>query len=311
MKSQQRKRQVARLSVLSNSLLVVFKLAVGLMIGAVSVISEAIHSAVDLVAALIALFAVKASGKPADEKHTFGHGKFENLSAAIEGFLIFVAAVWIIVEAVKKLMYPAPVEAVQWGVIVMAVSATANFIISNRLFKVGRATDSAALMADGWHLRTDVWTSAGVSLGLLLYILGRYFFPELNLHWVDPVIALGVAALILKAAWELTSESIMALLDSSLPHEEEKLIRSIIESMNPIVLSFHKLKTRKAGADRFIEFHLVVNKDMSVKAAHDVCDDITLRIKKELPNAVVMIHTEPCLDNCGGICRGTCEIFDE
>lgn len=311
MKSQQRKRQVARLSVLSNSLLVVFKLAVGLMIGAVSVISEAIHSAVDLVAALIALFAVKASGKPADEKHTFGHGKFENLSAAIEGFLIFVAAVWIIVEAVKKLMYPAPVEAVQWGVIVMAVSATANFIISNRLFKVGRATDSAALMADGWHLRTDVWTSAGVSLGLLLYILGRYFFPELNLHWVDPVIALGVAALILKAAWELTSESIMALLDSSLPHEEEKLIRSIIESMNPIVLSFHKLKTRKAGADRFIEFHLVVNKDMSVKAAHDVCDDITIRIKKELPNAVVMIHTEPCLDNCGGICRGTCEIFDE
>ena len=311
MKSAQRKRQVARLSVLSNSLLVIFKLIVGLMIGAVSVISEAIHSGVDLIAALIALFAVKASGKPADDKHTFGHGKFENLSAAIEGFLIFVAAGWIIYEAIKKLIFPQPVETVHWGIIVMGVSAIANFFISRQLFKVGRETDSMALMADGWHLRTDVWTSAGVSVGLLLYTLGRLFFPELNLHWVDPVIALGVAGLILKAAWELTSESVTGLLDASLPLDEENLIREIIEAMGPKVLSFHKLKTRKAGSDRFIEFHLVVKADMSVKDSHDICDEITAEIKAKLPNAIVMIHTEPCLGVCSGSCNGACEIFDE
>jgi cation diffusion facilitator family transporter len=311
MKSAQRKKKVAKLSVLSNSLLVIFKLVVGLMIGAVSVISEAIHSGVDLVAALIALFAVKASGKPADEKHTFGHGKFENLSAAIEGMLIFVAAGWIIYEAIKKLIFPKPVETVYWGIIVMAVSAVANLFVSRQLFKVGRETDSMALIADGWHLRTDVWTSAGVSIGLLLYTLGRLFFPELNLHWVDPVIALGVAGLILKAAWKLTSESITGLLDASLPQEEEELITNIIESKSPRVLSFHKLKTRKAGSDRFVEFHLVVKSDMSVKDSHDICDEITARIKEKLPNAIVMIHTEPCLGLCRGVCNGSCEIFDD
>lgn len=311
MKAAQRKRQVARLSVLSNSLLVVFKLVIGLMIGAVSVISEAIHSAVDLVAAVIALFAVKASGKPADEKHTFGHGKFENLSAAIEGLLIFVAAGWISYEAIKKLIFPEPVETVHWGIIVMAISAIANFIISKKLFKVGRETDSMALMADGWHLRTDVWTSAGVAAGLLLYTIGRFFFPDLNLHWVDPVIALGVAGLILKAAWELTSESVTGLLDASLPQDEETLIRQIIDSISPQVLSFHKLKTRKAGSDRFVEFHLVVKADMSVKDSHDICDAITARIREKLPNVIVMIHTEPCLGLCKGSCNGSCEIFDE
>jgi cation diffusion facilitator family transporter len=305
-----KKSRVAAMSVMSNTSLVVFKLIVGIYSGAVSILSEAIHSGVDLVAALIAFFAVRAAGKPADEEHTFGHGKFENLSAAIEGLLIFVAAGWIIFESVNKLIFPEPVDNLQWGILVMGISAITNLVISGKLFKVGKETDSAALMADGWHLRTDVWTSAGVAVGLTFYMLGRWYAPRLNLNWIDPVIAMGVAGLIIKAAWELTSEAVTYLLDASLPKEEEKSIKSIIDQMSPGVLNFHNFKTRKAGSERFVEFHLVVNKDLSVKNAHDICDDITAKIKTQYPKTEVMIHTEPCLDECGGNCKGTCSIFE-
>lgn len=310
MRHNKQKSRVAALSVASNSTLVIFKLIVGVYTGAVSILSEAIHSSVDLIAALIAFFAVRASGKPADEKHTFGHGKFENLSAAIEGLLIFVAAGWIIFESTHKLIFPEPVQNLQWGIIVMGVSAITNIIVSRKLFKVGKETDSAALMADGWHLRTDVWTSAGVAGGLAVYMIGHKIFPELNLNWIDPVIAMGVAGLIIKAAWELTSEAVTYLLDASLPAEEEKTITHIIDQMSPQVMNFHNFKTRKAGSERFVEFHLVVDQNLSVKMAHDICDDITAKIKTVYPKTEVMIHTEPCLSECGGICLGTCSIFE-
>ena len=167
-----------------------------------------------------------------------------------------------------------------------------------------------ALVADGWHLRTDVWTSAGVAGGLSLYYLGSVFFPELELHWIDPVVALGVAGLILKAAWELTSVSFQALLDERLPESEESIVTEIISSFFPQAKSFHKLKTRKSGSERFVEFHLVVHKDLTVKVAHDICDEITRQIVEKLTNATVMIHTEPCLDACDGICKGNCERFE-
>lgn len=305
-----KKSRVAVMSVMSNSMLVVFKLIVGLYSGAVSILSEAIHSGVDLVAALIAFFAVRASGKPADERHTFGHGKFENLSAAIEGLLIFVAAGWIIYESINKLIFPEPVHNLQWGIVVMGVSAITNLFISRKLFRVGKETDSAALLADAWHLRTDVWTSAGVAIGLAFYLLGSWYIPALNLLWIDPLIAMGVAGLIIKAAWQLTSEAVTHLLDASLPEEEEKVITAIINKMAPKVLNFHNFKTRKAGSERFVEFHLVVNKDLSVMEAHDICDDITLTIKMQYPKTEVMIHTEPCIDECGGNCKGTCSIFE-
>ena len=305
-----KKSRVATLSVISNSTLVVFKLIVGLISGSVSILSEAIHSGVDLIAALIAYYAVRTSTKPADEKHTFGHGKYENLSAAVEGLLIFVAAGWIIYESVKKLMFPEPVEKLGLGILVMAISAVTNLIISARLFKVGKETDSMALMADGWHLRTDVWTSAGVAGGLSIYMLGNYLWPELHLQWIDPVIAMGVAGLIIKAAWELTSEAVKHLLDESLPSEEEAIIRDVISTMSPQVRNYHNFKTRKSGSERFIEFHLVVNHDLTVKQAHDICDEITVKIKAKLSNCEVMIHTEPCLNQCSGECDGSCSIFE-
>ena len=162
MSEQREKSRVAALSVISNTVLVLFKAIVGILIGSVSVLSEAIHSGMDLVAALIAFFAVRIAGMAADEDHPFGHTKVENISAAIEALLIFAAAVWIISEAIQRLINPRPIETVGWGVGIMLISTIANLIVSRLLFKVGKETDSAALLADGWHLRTDVYTSVGV-----------------------------------------------------------------------------------------------------------------------------------------------------
>lgn len=292
MNPQQRKVAVAWLSVLSNSTLVVLKLAVGLAIGSVSVISEAIHSGVDLVAAVIALFAVRVSGRPADEDHPFGHGKVENISGAVEALLIFVAAGWIIYEAVGKLSSRAQVEHLGLGVAVMFVSAVANWFVSQRLFKVGRETDSIALQADGWHLRTDVWTSAGVMAGLGVIALGRLLVPSLSLWWLDPAVAIAVALLITKAAWDLTRQSLRDVLDSSLPADELALIEETIRA-EPSARGFHHLRTRKAGAQRFVEFHLLVDGARTVEDSHRSTDELTAAIRARLPTARVTIHVEP------------------
>ncbi len=208
------KTQAATVSVVSNTALVLGKLLVGIVIGSVSVLSEAIHSGIDLVAALIAWWAVRASSVPADDEHPFGHGKFENLSGALEALLILAAAVWIVVEAVKKLIHPTPLEGMSLGVAVMAVSAIANYFVSNWLMRVGRATDSIALTADAWHLRTDVYTSAGVMSGLVVIAVAQRVAPQRSFAWIDPVVALCVALFIVKAAVKLTIGAVADLLDS-------------------------------------------------------------------------------------------------
>ena len=311
MEIEEKKRNVALLSVASNSLLVVFKLIIGLAIGSVSVISEAIHSGVDLLASIIAFFAVKTAGKPADDRHTFGHGKFENLSGTIEALLIFVAAGWIINEAIGKLIHPQHMLEVGWGILIMVISSAMNLLVSQRLFKIGKESDSLALLADGWHLRTDVYTSAGVAAGLIMYFIGTFIFPQFNFYWIDPVVAIIVALLILKAAYQLTIQSTGGLLDEKLPKEEEKQILGIIHSKEPRILSYNNFKTRKAGSERFIEFHLIVNPDMSVKDAHDICDEITADIRSILQKSVVMIHTEPCLHACKKKCLTNCNVNHE
>lgn len=294
-----KKEQVALLSVVSNTLLVIGKLIIGTLIGSVSVISEAIHSGVDLVAAVIAYFAVKTSNKPADAKHLYGHGKYENFSGTIEAVLIFVAAGWIIYEAVIKLINPEPMETVTWGIAVMIVSALVNIFVSNKLFKIGKETDSIALQADAWHLRTDVYTSFGVAFGLLLYTVLCIVFPDYKdkLLWIDPVVAIAVALLIIKAAYDLTIQSVQGLLDNSLPVEENNEIISIIESFNADFKSYHAFKTRKAGADRFIEFHIVVEPNMTVQEAHDLSDAISDKISDKFAKSTVLVHTDPYDDS--------------
>jgi cation diffusion facilitator family transporter len=311
MVTQRQKTMVAALSVASNTTLVTLKIVVGIITGSVSIISEGIHSGVDLIAAIIALFAVRQSGKPADEHHPFGHGKFENISGTVEALLIFVAAIWIIYEAIKKLTHPEPLEALGWGVGLMFFSAVANTVVSNKLFKIGKASDSVALQADAWHLRTDVYTSLGVMIGLAIVWIGEWFFPHADLHWVDPVAAIAVALLIFKAAYSLTIESARDLLDISLPVDEEEWIRDQIRQWSPTVRGFHKLRTRKSGSHRFIQFHLRVDAIMPISESHEIHDKIVAAIKERFPESMVTIHMEPCQADpttCAGECDEGCHV---
>jgi len=303
---QHRKVRVALLSVISNTTLVVMKLAVGLLIGSVSIISEAMHSGSDLLAAVITFFSVKTSSQPADLRHPFGHGKIENVSGTVEALLIFLAAAWIIFEAIRKLLHPEPIKAVGWGVGVMLVSSVVNIVVSKMLFKVGKETDSVALQADAWHLRTDVYTSAGVMVSLALIWMGHRVFPGLDLNWLDPVAAIFVALVIMKAAYELTVRSARDLVDVRLPEEEEAWIRKLIREYQASIHGFHQLRTRKAGHFRYVEFHMLVDRQMSVDASHRITVEISASIEERFPNTTVTIHTEPCNGNCVGKCLEGC-----
>jgi len=302
---QQKKERVAMLSVASNSFLVLFKVIVGFLIGSVSIMSEAIHSGVDLLAAIIAMFSVKTSSVPADSDHPFGHGKIENISGFVEAVLIFIAAFWIIWKALKKLISSPDIEHAGWGVGVMLFSAVMNFIVSQKLFQVGKEADSIALQADAWHLRTDVYTSAGVMTGLGIIWIGHEFFAAHNINWIDPVAAICVAVLILHAAFNLTVNSIRDLMDVQLPPEEEGYIRDIIRG-DPTIYGFHQMRTRKAGHIRFVEFHIKVNPQMSVHDSHDITRILKKKIKDKFAESIITIHIEPCDGECSDICIAGC-----
>lgn len=282
---------IAKLSVYSNTTLVVLKLVVGILMLSVAVISEAIHSGIDLVAALIARYSVKKSAEPADREHRYGHGKYENLSGMIEGSLIFIAAALIIYEAALKFISPSDVELLYVGMAIMGFSAVLNYIVSRKLSQVAKRTDSLALEADAYHLKTDVWTSAGVFIALvLIQITGIREF--------DPAVAMIVAAFIIHAAYDITTRSTEGLLDRSLPEAEIKLIERVIKDHGGNVLNFHKLRARKMGSERQIDLHLIVPMNLSVKEGHDLVEELEKDIRKELPRSITVIHIEPCDENC-------------
>ncbi len=279
------KTNAARLSIFSNTGLIVLKLVVGIISGSVSIISEAIHSFMDLLASVIAYFSVRISDKPADNRHPYGHGKFENVSGVAEAMLIFIAAGWIIYEAVNKILAPSAVENIGIGFGVMIISGIVNFYISNRLYSVAKKTGSIALEADALHLKTDVYTSFGVAIGLaLLWITG--------IHMLDPIIAIFVALLILKESFTLFIKAYAPLLDSTLPQEDVDKIVQIIQNHCTNTMGFHNLRTRKAGNYRYVDFHLNLDGSISVKEAHAICDRIENDIYSEFEQIEVSIHVE-------------------
>ncbi len=280
-----RKVKAASLSVASNVTLVIIKLAVGIYTGSISVLSAAADSLNDLVASGIALLSVRASAAPADVEHPFGHGKIENISGAAEAVLIFVAAVYIINESVKKILEPGPIAAAGPAAIVMAATALVDFFVSRYLLRVANETDSAALRADAYHLTTDVWTSLGAMAALIvIYATG--------FRLIDPIVALAIAAVIIRVAYRLTREATEVLVDVRLPDEETtRIANEIIRT--PHVLGYHKLRTRKSGPQREIDYHLVVPADMPVEEAHDIAQDIEDRISAQLPSAHITTHVEP------------------
>lgn len=283
------KVKAATLSVVSNSSLVAMKLAVGLATGSISILSEAAHSALDLFAAIIAFLSVRASGRPADKEHPFGHGKIENLSGAIEAVLILFAAILIIHESADRLRHPGRIETIGAGILVMGISAIANALISRYLFKVAHRTDSIALEADAQHLSADVWTSVGVFAGL-------GFIQITGWHVLDPVVAILVALMIMRVAFTLTWKAAGPLLDVRLPDEEVKELENIV-MRTPGIVGFHKLRTRKAGSCREIDYHLIVPADMPVVSAHAMAEDIEDKMRDRFPRTTVVTHIEPDTDD--------------
>jgi len=296
------KEKTAHISVISNTGLVLMKFVVGFAIGSVSIISEAIHSSMDLIAAVIAFFSVRKSAEPPDAGHSFGHGKFEDVSGLIEALLIFVAAILIIREAVIKLLGHSPEELkpelLFAGIAVMGISALVNWYVSQRLMKVAKQTESIALESDAWHLRTDVYTSLGVFLGLILIRLT-------GITLFDPLFAIGVAVIIMKAAYDLSVRSFADLIDHSIPESDEKRIKEIICDHASEYAGFHDLRTRRSGPEIFIEFHLVMPGEITVVQSHDLADHLEADLLLEYPRANVTIHIEPCnkgCTRCGSFC---------
>jgi len=280
-----KKVQAASLSVFSNTLLIVLKLTAGLVSGSVSIISEAIHSFMDLLASVIAYLSVRVSDRPADDRHPYGHWKIENISGVIEALLIFVAAVWIIYEAVHRIIKPAEVETIGLGFAVMCISAAANIVVSWYLYKVAKSTGSIALEADALHLKTDVYTSLGVAAGSgLIWITGY--------HILDPIVAILVSILILKESYALLMKAYKPLLDESLDPDEIKVIRNIIDNHCKENIKYHDLRTRRAGNFSYIDFHLNLDENLTVRDAHELCDRIEADIKQSLVNSEVTIHVE-------------------
>lgn len=282
----QRKTSAARLSIVSNMLLVLLKLLVGFWTGSVSVLSEAVHSATDLLASGIAFLSVRIADTPPDEDHPYGHGKIESLSGLAEALLIFVAATFIIYEAFAKLIaHQTHVPQVDAGLAVMGFSALVNVGVSRHLHRVATETDSLALHADAEHLRTDVLTSIGVFVGLVLVRLtGKALF--------DPLTALFVALFIVHAAYRISRHATQLLLDVRLPAEEEAAIQEVLET-DSRVLSFHKLRTRKSGTARYVDVHVQIDDEHTLVEAHDLTEELEDRIRALLPAIYINIHIEP------------------
>lgn len=279
------KQNGAFLSIASNSILIIFKIIVGISMNSVSVISEGIHSSIDLIASLIAFFSIKKASKAEDADHPFGHGKYENISGFVEAILILFAGIIIIYESISKMFSGYNIENIYSGVIVMFISSTINLIISLNILKISKESKSIALEADAMHLLTDVLTSLGVFVGLiLLKITGLKIF--------DSIAAIIVALLIIRTSIDLIKKSMKDLVDSSLCSEDINKILNIIEKY-PEVKSYHRLRTRKSGNTREIDIHLLLDSNQSLVEAHEVCNCIESDIKIIFPNSYTLIHVEP------------------
>ena len=282
------KKFAAGLSITSNIVIIILKFIAGIITGSISIISEAIHSLSDVLASVLTFFAVMRSSEPADKAHPFGHGKYEDMSGFIEGGLIIFAAFYIIFEACKKLFSGAAGQIDSTiRIYLIPASVAANFLVSSYLFYVAKKSDSVSLYADAQHLRTDIYSSFGVMLGLLLIKLT-------GIAVLDPVIAIIMALFILKAGFSISKSTLNNLLDGALPEEDIKKIESIITDFKSSgVIDYKSLKTRKVGAEKDIEITLIFPKDMTILKCHKICDEIEEAIEKALGKTDILIHPEP------------------
>ena len=284
--SHRQTRAAALLSVASNTVLTLAKLVLGLVTGSVAVLSEAVHSAGDLIASGIAFVAVRTSARPADVSHPYGHEKAENLAAAIEGALIVAAGGYVAVEAGRRLAEGgAHVDHLGLAIGVMAASALINLIVTARLRRVARATGSPAIEGDAAHLTADVWTSAGTAGGLLLVLLTDW-------QPLDALVALAVSGYVIWMGCRLTWRAAEVLLDTALPAAEQAAIDRVLAGFATGGISFHKVRGRRAGSKRHVDLHMVVPPDTTVRHGHRLSGQVKGELVRVLPGTEVLIHLE-------------------
>lgn len=257
--------------------------------GSVGLLSDAAESVVNLIAAVVALIALKVAAKPADHDHHYGHSKAEYFSAAIEGVMIFVAAAVIMAAAFNRLWQPEPLSEVGLGLVVSLVASLFNGAVAWVLLRAAKTYRSISLEADGQHLMTDVWTSVGVMVGVTLVWATGWL-------WLDPVIAICVAINILWTGWKLIVSSTAGLMDASLPPEDNERILSILDSFSSEEIQFHALRTRESGSRRFMDVHMLVPGEWSVQEGHTQMDYVIEAIKAEYPDMSITPHLEPIED---------------
>ena len=287
----QEKNRVALISVLAAVLLTVTKLVVGITTGSLGILSEAAHSGLDLVAALITLFAVRISGKPPDDQHTYGHGKVENLSAMFETALLLLTCVWIIYEAIQRLFFESVhVEASGWAFGIMILSIVVDYNRSRALSKAARKYNSQALEADALHFSTDIWSSAVVILGLILVRLSDILdIPAIA--QADAIAALVVAGIVVYVSLQLGRRTIAGLLDEipvGLRDEIVEMVKNV-----PSVKKVHHVRLRWSGADVFVDLEISARKDLSLEQSHDIASQAELIVQTRLPEAEISVHVEP------------------
>ncbi len=278
---------VARLSVVSNTLLIALKVVAGALTGSIAIVTEAVHSSIDLLASIVAYLSLRKADEPADSRHQYGHAKIENLAAAIEGMLILVGAGVIVFEAVRRLSTGGDVTNLGFGIVVIAISAAVNLVVSTYLYRQARAHDSPALDADAAHLRADAITSVGVLIGLVLIEITG--FQEL-----DAIMALIVASAIVYTGVRILSRTSRVLVDEALPQDELDMVRKVIaDHPAPELEGFHKLRGRRAGSARYIDLHLQFAPGTSLERAHEVAHELQTAVRGRIPAADVLVHIEP------------------
>jgi cation diffusion facilitator family transporter len=277
--------------------LILIKIIVGWASGSISVLAQAMDSLLDLFAGLVTFFAIRISTKPADEDHAFGHGKVEDMAGMTQGALIFIAAGLIVFSAIMKIMRGTSVEFVEAGIAVMLISMIASILLSRHLASVSKQTGSIALEANANNIKADIFSTLAVLLGLVIVRVT-------GLNTVDSIVAIGMAIYISKIAYDTLGKPLLGLVDASLPAEERVVIESCLSNHSEQVVGYHELRTRRSGNQRYIDVHVVMAKDVSVRNAHDVCDRLEIDIKRNLPRASITIHVEPCEGICKQCAKG-------
>jgi len=289
-----RKRiQTARFSMGSAATLAVTKLFVGIASGSLGVLSSAFDNLADILMSGVNYLSIKKSMEPADFSHPYGHGKAETLGTVFMSVVVALTGVWIVREGIHRLRAGIVPRSVDVGLVVMALSVAASWYISERIRKAGEETGSSALKADSLHYRTDVYSSGGILVSLLAYRVTGW-------KWLDPGVAMVVGGYIVFAAFPIFREALGDLMDRSLPPETVEKIRRIIESHKPLVVDYHRLRTRRSGSEKHVDFHVVVCRQFLLQDAHRVADHLEMEVSQALGNAHVVTHMDPCDIECPG-----------